>query len=158
PSLVRTIPISAAQVEVFDGIAYANDGTKLDAVDLATGELLQTLSLGNASLTGMARDGTTLYTVDSSRVLRVIDLSTGVMVLQGSITLPGGGNGIFVADGVAYIGAASGITGGYITVDVSNPSAPLLISGVDANNIAGTAIALNGSGLAVSVERISNVN
>src|SRR5262249_55384721 len=119
--------------------------------NLATGELLQALSLGAAPLTGMARDGTTLYTMDSDRTLRVIDLSTGAMLLKGSITLPSGGNDIFVADGIAYVGASDGFSGGYLTVNVSNPAAPALIEGRDAANIAGTAIALNGSGLGVIV-------
>ncbi|MGR9145674.1 Ig-like domain-containing protein (plasmid) [Rhizobium leguminosarum] len=151
PEVAMSIGISSSQVEIFEGIAYANNGTNLDAIDLTTGEILQALPLGAMVLTGMARDGTTLYTMDSNRVLRVVDLSSGAMVLQGSIALPGGGNGLFVADGVAYVGASDGFTGGYLTVDVSNSSAPQLIKDRDAVNIAGTALALNGSGLGVVV-------
>ncbi|MEQ1654084.1 MAG: Ig-like domain-containing protein, partial [Nitrospira sp.] len=53
--------------------------------------------------------------------------------------------------GVAYIGVETGFTGGYITVNVANSNSLTLISGVDSTSIAGKAIALNGSGLAVSV-------
>ncbi|WSH29993.1 Ig-like domain-containing protein (plasmid) [Rhizobium beringeri] len=155
PEIIRTIAINASQVETLDGIAYSNDGVTLKAFDLTTGELIQALPLGGTSLTGMARDGTTLYTMDSSRVLRVIDLSSGVMVLKGSIVLPSGGSGIFVADGVAYVGASGGFAGGYLTVDVSDPLSPRLISDVDAANIAGAAVALNGSGLGVTVQNIN---
>jgi hypothetical protein len=80
------------------------------------------------------------------------------MVLDGSVTLPYGGTAgdrLFVANGVAYVGAAdSSGNGGYLTVDVSNPVSPTLIEGPDARNIAGTAIALNGSGLGVSVQQL----
>ena len=101
----------------------------------------------------MALDGTTLYTMDANDTLRVIDVSSGAMVLNGSVTLPYGGNRIFVANGVAYVGAESVSTaGGYLTVDVSNPSNPKLIEGPDNRGIAGAALALNGSGLGVSVQ------
>ncbi|ANL30128.1 phosphatidic acid phosphatase protein (plasmid) [Rhizobium phaseoli] len=151
PVLIQTVSGSATQVEIIDGIAYASDGMVLESLDIATGEVLQMLPLGSAPLTAIARDGTTLYTMDTNNTLRVVDLGAGAMALAGSITLPGGGNGLFVADGVLYVGASDGFTGGYLTVDVTNPSAPRLIEDRDALNIAGTALALNGSGLGVIV-------
>ncbi|TAY63473.1 Ig-like domain-containing protein, partial [Rhizobium ruizarguesonis] len=151
PVLIQTVSGSATQVEIIDGIAYASDGVVLESLDIATGEVLQMLSLGSAPLTAIGRDGTTLYTMDTNNTLRVVDLGAGAMALAGSITLPGGGNGLFVADGVLYVGASDGFTGGYLTVDVTNPSAPRLIEDRDAANIAGTALALNGSGLGVIV-------
>jgi hypothetical protein len=160
PQLVQTVAMDATAVQVVNGTAYVNDGGNLDAVDLTTGQIQQSLSLGASLITAMARDGTTLYTMDASNTLRVIDLSSGSMVSKGSLTLSyGGSNGdrIFVAGGVAYVGAAGAFNGGYATVDVSNPSAPKLIEGPDANNIAGTAIALNGSGLGVLVGRPGGV-
>ncbi|ARQ13735.1 PAP2 haloperoxidase-like superfamily protein (plasmid) [Rhizobium etli] len=147
PTLAKALSISASQVEIFEGTAYANDGTALDAIDLATGELQQTMSLGGGSLTGMARDGETLYTTDSNGNLRIIDLSIGAMVLKGTLTLPYVGKDIFVADNVAYVGVGTG----YLTVNVSNPAAPVLIEQPDATNIAGAAVALNGSGLGILV-------
>jgi hypothetical protein len=157
PALAQTIPINATAVEVVGGIAYANDGSTLDAIDLATGTLFQTLDLGGSTLTGMARDGSKLYTMDSSSNLRVIDISGDTMVLEGSATLPYPGNRIFAANGVVYVGTADAFNGGYATVDVSNPSAPTLIQGREANNIAGAAIALNGSGLGLTVGRPGGV-
>jgi hypothetical protein len=154
PRLAQVIPIDATQVEIIDGVVYANNAGALDAFDLATGTELQTLILGGTVLTGMARDGARLYTMDASRTLRIIDTSSGQMVLDGSISLPFGGNKIFVANGVAYVGAADPITkaGGYLTVDVGNPLAPRLIENRDSPGIAGAALALNGSGLGVSVQ------
>jgi hypothetical protein len=83
---------------------YASDFGNLDSFDLPTGAELQTLPLGGTTLTGMARDGTMLYTMDSSNTLRIIDVSSGQMVLDAAVTLPYGGNKIFVASGVAYRG------------------------------------------------------
>jgi hypothetical protein len=151
PALIRTVAANATAVQAFEGIAYANDGNKLDAIDLATGEILQTLSLGTAAITGLARDGTMLYSMDASDTLRTIDISSGLMVADGSLTLSAGGGRLFVANGLAYVPTNDVFSGGYSTVDVSNPSAPKLISGPSNAGIESGAIALNGSGLGVLV-------
>src|SRR6185369_4555650 len=54
-------------------------------------------------------------------------------------------------NGIAYVAAGNGTTGGFATANVLNPDSPILISGVDAANLEGDAMAANGSGLAVSV-------
>jgi hypothetical protein len=153
PKLVQTIPIDATRVQVIDGVAYANNGGAIDAFDLATGAGVQA-PVNGATITAIARDGAMLYTMDSSNTLHVIDTSSGAMVLDGSVTLPTVGSGLFAGNGVVYVGTGTnnGRNGGYLTVDVSNPAAPTLIEGVDAANIAGAALALNGSGLGVSVQ------
>jgi hypothetical protein len=155
PSLVQTIAVNATQVRVVDGIAYANDGGTLDAFDLATGLELQTLNLGSSPITGVAVDGTTLYTMDASNTLRVIDLSSGAMVTDGSVVLQHGGGRIFVANGVAYVPTNDVFSGGYSTVDVSNPSAPKIIATPGNAGIESGAIALNGSGLGIAVGKDS---
>ncbi|MDA9391354.1 hypothetical protein WN73_11870, partial [Bradyrhizobium sp. CCBAU 45394] len=151
PNLVRVVAIDASAVQVFEGVAYVNDGASLDAIDLATGEMLQKVTISGANITGLARDGSTLYVMDANRVLTTVDISSGLMVKDGAVSLPFGAGKLFAADGVVYAAAADGFNGGYITIDVSNPAAPMLIETRDANNIAGTAIALNGSGLGVLV-------
>ena len=152
PVLVQTIAIDATTVQVLDGMAYANDGSTLDAVDLASGEVLQKLTLTSATLTGLAIDGTTLYAMDASNRLTVIDLSSGKMVVDGArVVLPAGGGRLFVANGVAYVPTNDIYSGGYLTVDVSSPSAPKLIQSVQDAGIESGAIALNGSGLGVAV-------
>ena len=87
-------------------------------------------------------------------MLRVIDISgtTGpYMLARSSLTMPAGGGKLFVGNAIAYVAAGNGNTGGFATADVSNPDSPLLISGVDANNVEGRAVVANGSGLAVAV-------
>ena len=149
--LVHDVLIDATVVQVFAGIAYANDGSNLDAVDLATGDVLQTIYLGGAAITGLALDGSTLYTMDASDRLTVIDISTQATGQVGSVVLPKGGGSLFVANGVAYVPTNDVYSGGYLTVDVSNPSAPALIQTSQNIGIESGAIALNGSGLGVAV-------
>ena len=155
PTLMYSVPINATFVEVRAGIAYANDGTVIRAYGLDTGDLFQTISVGSDAVTGLAIEGDHLYVMDAANHLTAFDLSGPSMVKQGTLTTPVGGGQLTVGNGVVYIAAeANGggfTTGGFATVDVSNRNAPVLISGVDANNLAGHAIALNGSGLAVAV-------
>ena len=47
--------------------------------------------------------------------------------------------------------AGNGATGGYMTADVSNLDSLKLLADVQNNGIAGTAMALNGSGLGIAV-------
>ncbi len=151
PSVIATAPIDATVVNAYEGVAYANDGDTLDAIDLATGTLLQRLAIGAAGITGIARDGSMLYLMDASNTLTTIDLSSGQMVEDGSITLSQGGGGLTVADGIAYVPTNDVYSGGYTTVDVSNPAAPKVIATPADTGIESAAIALNGSGLAVAV-------
>ncbi|MCE9591901.1 MAG: Ig-like domain-containing protein [Planctomycetes bacterium] len=157
PALLRTIDFAAEKVEVFDGVAYAIAGSALRAYELTSGEELQRLPLGN-SITAFAREGETLYTVDSANVLRVIDISGPTAVLRGSLTLTASGGEMFVGNGLAYVGAETGFNGGFSVANVSNPAAPTLVSGPDLTSLAGRAIALNGSGLGVSVGKPGNGN
>jgi hypothetical protein len=122
PTIEESVPIDATAVQVFEGIAYANDSGKLDEIDLATGDLLRKLRLGGAAITSIARDGTMLYTMDSSDRLTAIDASSGLMVEEGSITLSQGGGNITVANGVAYVPTQDVFSGGFSTVDVSDPT------------------------------------
>jgi hypothetical protein len=91
-----------------------------------------------------------LYTLDSNRRLQAIDIGGFLMVAHGSLTLPAGGGKLFVGNGVAYVGAGDGgNNGGFVTADVSDPNNLKLLSGVDAGNIEGQALAANGSGLVI---------
>jgi len=107
PTLIQTVAIDATAVQAFEGIAYANDGSKLDAIDLATGEILQTLNLSGATITGLARDGSMLYAMDAGKRLTTIDISSGLMVADGSLVLQQGGGRLSVADGVANLKSRS---------------------------------------------------
>src|SRR5262249_18994292 len=138
-------------VKVVDGVAYAAVGGELQAYDLVTGDLLQHLNLGGSDLTGLAHEGTFLYTLDAAGTLRAVDISVSgsFMVARGALTMPTGGK-LFGGGGSAYIDAGSGSTGGFATADISDPSNPVLLSGVDANNVQGKVLAANGSGLALT--------
>lgn len=152
PVLSQTIPFQsgANAVEVFDGIAYVANGPAITTVDLLTGQALQTLSIASNTITDLAREGSTLFSIDASNQLRAIDISGYIMSPRGSLNLPAGGGKLFVGGGIAYVGAEA-FAGGYVTVDVSNTGKLALLSGVDATNIGGVAVVVNGSGLAISV-------
>ena len=94
----------------FDGLAYVASGPSLVTIDPLTGEIAQTLSLGGGQITGLAREGSFLYTMDDRNTLSVVDISGFVMVARGSVTLPStltlasGPDSLLVANGVAYVG------------------------------------------------------
>jgi len=160
PKVLASIAAGAQAVQVLDGIAYATVGSSLQAFDLQTGAALGSLALGG-TLTGLAREETHLYTLDSSGTVRAVRLvGDGSMVAEGTLSLPGNGQSwaasgtqrdLTVAEGVLYIPADNGFQAGYATVRVSNPLSPALLSGPDATNIAGGSIALNGAGGGVIV-------
>ncbi|CAN7346405.1 Ig-like domain-containing protein [Pseudoduganella sp. LjRoot289] len=156
PALRQTITFTSpvTHVEVRDGIAYVTAGEAVATVDLNTGEIRATLdlgALGGSTLTDLAFDGNTLYTMDANRILRAITVAGDLLTPRGAITLANGGGKLFVGGGVAYIAGQSGFQQGYSTVNVSNPASLVLLSNPDATNIANAAIVANGSGLAVSV-------
>jgi hypothetical protein len=153
PVLSLTVNVPATQVEVADGVAYVAAGNGIETYSVASGELLQVLSLGGSNVTSLAREGAMLYALDAGGVLRAIDIGSLSMSVLGSVGgLPT--SKVFVGNGIAYVGAGNGSTGGFATANVSNPAAMTLLSGVDANNIQGQAVVANGSGLAVSVGKL----
>ena len=162
PALVRTLglPGGAGPLEALDGVVYAGSGSALVAVEIDTGAVLQTLDLGGGPVTGLAREGTQLFTMDATQTLRVVDVSNGTMQARGALTLPEGGGQIFVGNGIAYVAAASGAHGGFATVDVSDPDAPVLLSGSDVVSASAPsqAIVANGSGRAVLIGTAGAVN
>ena len=103
PKLLQTIPTSASQVVVSNGVAYAAVGDEVHSYDLLSGEQLQSLVVSGNPITGLARDGSFLYTMDSGDTLHVIDISGPAMVLDGSVTLAAGGGQLFVGGGIAYV-------------------------------------------------------
>ena len=131
-------------------------GNTLAVVDLNAGTVRQTIDLGTsggASLTGLTIEGNTLYTMDVSRTLRSFSISGDATTPLDSLVLPAGGGKLFAGDGVVYAAAEGAFQGGYVTVDSRIPADLKLLSGVDDVAIAGKAIAINGSGLGVTVGR-----
>ena len=124
PTRPRTVDLAggASHVEALDGIAYVASGAALAAVELATGDVLQTLDLGGAALTGLAREGRLLYTMDGVGTLRAIDASGPELVARGALSVPQTGGTLFVGDGIAYATARQSLDGGFATADVSDPA------------------------------------
>lgn len=157
PVLIRTLNVNASQVEISDGFVYATVGGQLRSFDEVTGDQLQVVTPGGGTITGLARDGTLLYTMDTGRLLRVIDTAGLTMTLRGSLTLPHGAGKLTVSGGVAYAVASNSAgfdRGGFATVDLSNPNSLALISGSDIVSpfvAADNAVAVNGSGLVLMV-------
>ena len=131
PVVQRTIalPDGARQVEVLDGVAYVASGTAVVAIELVSGDLLQTLDLGG-TLTGLAREGETLFAMDQAGTLTAVDISGTQMAARDTLAVADGGGEVFVGGGIAYV-ASQGFRGGFATVDVSDPDNLALISGSD---------------------------
>ncbi len=153
PVLVNTLSISANRVVVADGFAYASAGGTLFKVNLISGDIIQSLGLGGGAITGIAADGSMLYTMSNADQLQVVDISSGTMVARGSLNTPVGGGDLFVGNGIAYVADLNSGRGGYATVDVSNSDNPVLISGSDAPNLTAPSWGLvsNGSGLGLLI-------
>ena len=153
PILTRTVatPYATSAVEVYDGVVYAANGRTITALDIRSGEFIETLTL-SGTVIDLAREGSFLYALDTASRVRVIDLSEFSMVQRGVVTV-GVGNKLSVGNGIGYV--ATGTTsGGFSTVDLTNPFSPVLISGPDVGSgmaNSGTMIVPNGSGVGVAV-------
>jgi hypothetical protein len=155
PTLVQTVSFSNAvtRVEVQDGIAYVATGTSVALVDLNTGEVRATVdlaSLGGTTLTDIAIDGSTLYTMDAGRTLRSITVTGDLLTPRDALVLATAGGKLFVGGGVAYVGSTGDFAQGFSTVNVADPADLVLLSGIDATNVAGQSLAATGSGLIVN--------
>ncbi|MBL8532286.1 MAG: Ig-like domain-containing protein, partial [Betaproteobacteria bacterium] len=155
PRLLETHAINASQVEVHQGVIYAAVGTELRAYDLLTGEKLAAV-VTSSRISALEREGDTLFTLDATRALTAYDIGDGTFDRRGSLSIPGSPVSLFVGGGVAYIGAAPDARSqGFSTVDVSNPSAMILVSGADDPTVITGTLAANGSGLLISGGRIA---
>ena len=147
PQIVRGVGVGASLVEVVGGLAYTVDGSSLRVIELQTGNILQSLTLGGGTATGIAREGSFLYTYQSgSDTLQIIDISRqGEAVVRSSlgVNVASQDVGLFVGNGVAWLSGS-----GLRTIDVSDPDQPTLINSGD-NFFNARRIALNGSGLGV---------
>ncbi len=170
PRVLHTFANAGADVEVLNGVLYAAKDGVLTAYDMATRDTIGSASFpGAGAVRGFAAEGDLLYVIrdngSSSRTLAIIEVDGGQMTLVGQVALPyqtpgDGGASISgkmtVSAGIVYVSASpaneSG-SGGFFTIDARDPSAPVLLSGVDNVSIPGAAIALNGSGEAVTIQQ-----
>ncbi len=162
PVRLRTValPDRASHVDVLDGVAFVASGTALLSVELTTGDVLQTLDFGGGFLTGLAREGRTLFTMDVARTLRAVDISGDSMVAGDSLDVGAGGGGeIFVGGGIAYVtqGTFPSAFDGFATIDVSDPGDLILISRPDnLESRPDRAVAADGSGRALVIGSVPN--
>jgi hypothetical protein len=157
PTLLRAValPAAADRIVISDGLAYIAAGTDLVSVDIASGDVLQTLDLGRTPLLDVAQDAPYLYAIHQDGELQVVDASGPVLTTRGSISYAGAAGRIFVGGGVAYItNGTQATSGGFATVDVSNPDNPQVLAGPTVGSfqtLPSAAIAVNGSGIALEV-------
>ncbi|WP_235578406.1 Ig-like domain-containing protein [Pseudorhodoferax sp. Leaf267] len=145
---------SVQNVRIRDGLAFVSAGANLAVVDLNTGDVLQTLNLANqggGAVTGLALDGATLYSMDSTRTLRSFAIAGNQLATRDTLALAEGGTQIFAGGGVVYVGTGTSFQQGFLTVNAADPANLVLLSGVDQAGTAGQSLAANGSGLLVSV-------
>jgi hypothetical protein len=159
PKLLHKINVNATQVKVIDGFAYAAVGGDVISYDLLTGEQYQDLVVSANPITGLAADGSFLYTMDTHFALHVVDVSGSFMANRGSLTLANGGGQVSVGNGIAYVAATNLNSGGFSTVNVSDPNNPSLIAGPSQPTVGkpGTAIVANGSGLGLAIGQLNFV-
>ena len=151
PNLLRTVSANANQVEIGGGLAFITDGTRLRSYDVISGDQRQSFNTGATTLTGLALDGMSLFSMESTNTLRAFDVTGGVISAHDTLSMPVGSGKLFAGGGVAYVGGTLSIGGGFATADVSNLDDLALLSSVDNNALGGTAFASNGSRFGVTV-------
>jgi len=146
--------LPANQVEVVGGIAYLATGNAISAIDMLTGKRLQLINSSGGAITGLAREGLMLYTIDTSNRLQAVDISGVQMVARGGLTMPHGAGQLFVGNNIAYVAASNNDRGGFATANVADSDNLTLISASDVASplvAPATAIVANGSGLGLLV-------
>jgi len=163
PDLLQTLDLPATQVEVAGNVAYVGTDTAIREIEPATGITLQVLPIPGAPIVSLAREGNMLYTLDSSGLLRAVDISGWPMVLHGSLAVDGAPQKVFVGNGTAYLAIQpQGVSGGgYATVDVSNPDQLALVAGSQVPSgirAPGTSMVANGSGMGLLIGSSAGAN
>jgi hypothetical protein len=150
-NVLRSVSGNASQVEVGGGRAFVTSGSNLRAYDLLSGDLLQSISTGSNTLTGLSVDGTALFTMESGNTLRAFDVSGGTIAPRDTLAMPVGGGKVFVGNGVAYVGGSAFGAGGFASANVADLNALTLLSGPDNTALGGTAFASSGGRFGVAV-------
>jgi len=157
PVIKQTLSSSdqAHAVEVSSGFLYVG-GNFISQYEIVTGQRFKALDLG-AAIVDLTKEGTRLYAVTQDNKLHIIGTANQSMVLLGTLTLPGEAHRIFSGNNVIYV--ANGIDsrlnplarGGYLTVDVTDPDNPALLSNIDTPAVQSGNLktVANGSGLAL---------
>ncbi|MBG6199749.1 Ca2+-binding RTX toxin-like protein [Labrenzia sp. EL_13] len=149
PQKYLEISLSGQRVEFVGELAVVSESNRLKLFDPVNGTLVDQVTLPTgANLSGLGRDGDTLYAFDQFSNLHVIQVLNDAFALGGSTLInmqAGSFREIFAADGIVYV-PASNSQNGYATVDVSDPLNPFLVGYPAGVAIGGEALAINGSG------------
>ncbi len=154
PEYLYSLSTNGRNVAMFEGTVAVGGGQLLQLYSVDDGTLVDQISYpGGSFAREMDSDGLSLYVLDTFSALHVIDVVNNKFILRGSVQTNVNlqERDIYAADGVVYIPANNGFDGGFITVDVSDPTNPTIISGPDNLTLAGDEIALNGSGSALLI-------
>jgi hypothetical protein len=170
PVVYHTIPFEGAEVECANGYAYAAKFAghelfaSLRSIDLVSTSAVHTLVLPVREVDCMVLEADLLYVL-GNRTLMVVKVDGTNMMLRSTLPVPFGKGRFSVANGIAYIpfegDSSTGVTGGYITVDLSDPDEPRIIQSSQAPAGAaapGLMIAANGSGLGLLAGQVGVEN
>jgi len=151
PKLIRSVNVSATQVEIVDGIAFATVGSQIYSFEPLTGEIITFLHVPMPPrLLAWHMKATFSTQWIPNRILHAFEAQDETLTLRGTVQMTNGGSKISVANGVVYAAAGpSLLQGGFATADVSNPSNLVEISPSTpgAFGFPGDVIIANGSGL-----------
>lgn len=163
PLRLTTIQLAhpATRVETHNGIAYVAAGPNLVALDLNSGQTLHQTVLGTARILDLVRIGDTLFTMDSSHVVRAVGIDAGQFTLLSSINVPSLALDGRLAAGTDVLYATTmnnAAAMGFVTIDISSVNNLRLISDADNDvfSFANTDLAADGSGLLITVGRQLN--
>lgn len=151
PELLETLDVLADQVVVADGIIYALNGLQIQGIDLVSRTPLFSVSLDDETGQDISLDGDRLYVL-TNESLRVFQRNPIDITPLGQITVPGFiplldlVRRLFVADDLAYVGYF-----GYSVIDVSDPSAPVIVGSLSEQQVFIHNLTANGSGLLLPV-------
>ena len=165
PIAIESVDVPINDVEVIEGVAYSIIRGKAVAYDLQTGDLLdKTLAFTSAEVVAMDREANTLYFIDSERTMHVVDASAFSLEYVASLQLPKQPNDLFAGGGKVYAPTIAGVglgRGGYMTIDVSDPTNPQLVADgfTTSRPVTGSGIdfATNGAGLGLVIGGESGV-
>jgi hypothetical protein len=131
-------------VTLVGNTAFVGLGTnEVVSIDLATGTILERLSLDNP-VVDLAVEGVTLYALTRSR-LHVIPLGQRTLAASGSAAVAASPLRLVVGGGIAYVI----LQRNYSTFNVANPASPVQIASTATQQF-WLHLALNGSGLGVA--------
>jgi hypothetical protein len=170
PEVYHTIAFEGAEVEAANGYAYAARFAGHDlfstvrSIDLVSTSAVHALTLPVREVDAMVLDADVLYLL-GNHTLVVIRVDGTNMTLRGTLPIAGGKGRFSIANGIAYIPFAgdtsTGVTGGYITADLSNPDQPRIIQTSQAPAgaaVPGSMIAANGSGIGLLAGQVGVEN